>query len=175
MRLRWQGIRRGEGRLRMRGWSRAPDRWQPCLLAPTVFLKESSSTAISFKKESNCTSRVEANNTTREQRMQQDTTPPQPGRRVKRSHRKPRRCHQRRATPEAATRCKLQQPPELLHLELSPASRSHMIVDPSAPTMLRQNTPIEVPKKTTEPGHTLCVGGLASPTASHSSAKDSYT
>jgi hypothetical protein len=84
-------------------------------------------------------------------------------------------CHQRRATPEAATRCKLQQPPELLHLELSPTSRLHMIVDPSAPTMLRQNTPIEVPKKTTEPGHTLCVGGLASPTASHSSAKDSYT
>jgi hypothetical protein len=102
-------------------------------------------------------------NNTREQGTQQDTTPSQPGRRVKRSHRKPRRCHQRRATPEAATRCELQQPPELLHLELSPTSRSHMIVDPSAPTMLWQNTPIEVPKKTTELGHTLCVGASPHP------------
>jgi hypothetical protein len=94
-------------------------------------------------------------NNAREQRTQQHTTPLQPGRRVNRSHRKLCRCHQRSVTPQAATRCKLQQPPELLHLELSPTSRSHMIVDPSASTLLRRNTPIKVPIKTTDPGHSV--------------------
>jgi len=71
-------------------------------------------------------------NNTRKQRTQQNTTP-QPERGAKETTREPRRRHQRCATPKAATRCKLKWPPELLQHGLSPSSRTHTIIDPSAP------------------------------------------
>ena len=54
------------------------------------------------------------------------------GEELEESHRNPRRRHQRCGTPKAATRCELKWPPELLHHGLSPTSRTHTIVDPSA-------------------------------------------
>ena len=36
---------------------------------------------------------------------------------------------------------------------LSPSSRTNMIVDPSAPVVHQQNTPIAAPINTTDPGH----------------------
>jgi hypothetical protein len=75
------------------------------------------------------------------------------GEEPKESHQNSRRRHQRRATTKTATRSKLKWPPELLHHGLSPTSRTHSIVDPSASTLLRQKTPVAAPMKTTDPGH----------------------
>jgi hypothetical protein len=75
------------------------------------------------------------------------------GEEPKECHQNSRRRHQRCATTKAATRSKLKWPPELLHHGLSPTSRTHSIVDPSASTLLRQKTPVAAPMKTTDPGH----------------------
>ena len=53
----------------------------------------------------------------------------------------------------------------------SPSSRTHTIVDPPVPVEHQKNTLITAPMKTTDPSHSAW--GLASPTVSHSSAKDS--
>jgi hypothetical protein len=116
------------------------------------------STAISLKEESNCTSRAKANITTHKQRTRiTHTTRHSTTTTREKSQEKPPQtaplspmlCH-------ATSHNPLQAPAatsELLHLELSPTSPSHMTIDPSAPTLLRHDTRIVVLMKTTGPDH----------------------
>jgi hypothetical protein len=103
-------------------------------------------------------------NNARKQRTQQDTTPPQTGRRVKEATTALRHRRQRCATAKVVTRCKFKWPPELLHHELSPSRCAHMVVDLSAPMLLRQNTSVAAPMR--PPNLTTLRGGLASSTTS---------
>jgi hypothetical protein len=86
----------------------------PFLTSKGIFLKKKLKTrALSYysRRTSNYTSRAEANATTHKQRTQQDTVPPQPGRRAKRkplelAPSSPTLCHDQSRTPlqaQAAT------------------------------------------------------------------------
>ena len=131
-----------------------------------------------LRRGSNCTSHIEANATTHTNKRTRTTHTTRhytttSWEKSQRRRRNPRRHHQRCATAKAATRCEYKWPPELLNHELSPTRCTHKVVDLPAQTLLRQKTPVAAPMK--PPILATLRGGLASPTASHSSAKNSDT
>jgi hypothetical protein len=113
-----------------------------CFSPTSIFLIKVRSTVISFKKKQqfNITRHTRTTHTTKHY----TTTAWE---KSQRSRHNLRRYHQRCATTKAANRCKLKWPPELLHHELSPSSCTHKVVDLSALTLLRRNTPFAAPMK----------------------------
>ena len=63
------------------------------------------------------------------------------------------RRHQRCATPKIAARCRPERQLKLLHHGTITLKPLHTIVDPPAPVMFRQNTPVAALIENTDPGH----------------------
>jgi hypothetical protein len=122
------------------------------------------STVISFKKQQFYITRRSERHRTQTTHTTRDYTT-RAWEKSQRSRHNLRRYHQCCcAMTKAATRCKLKWPPGLLHHELSPSSCTHKVVDLSALTLLRRNTPVAAPMKPLFPA--TLRGGPASSTAS---------
>jgi hypothetical protein len=135
----------------------------------SLFLKlKAGALPYHLRRINNFTSCVEANATTHKQHTRTTHTTRHytttAWEKSQRSRHNLRRYHQRCAMTKAATCCKLKWPPELLHHVLSPSSCTHKVVDLSALTLLRRNTPVAAPMKPPIPA--TLRGGPASSIAS---------
>ena len=117
------------------------------------FKKDSRSTALSYKKKKHSYITLRSVHHHTNKRAPHILHCHHLGEELKASRRKLRRCHQRCAMPKPQPVASPSGYPDSSTMGLSPSSRTDTIVDPSAPEVHQQNTPVAAPMNTTDPDH----------------------